>query len=139
MLCRTFGGKIDRLVEFGGANSCFLETIEAEIAPREYHVVDTNAYGLSLLEKRRVRTHQQDCRAVTLDLQADVVFSIGLIEHFDRSGTREAILSHFAYIEARRLRHHFLSDADPAVPGRALADRSRGRVEVSGRTSARPR
>ena len=96
---RTFGGKIDRLVEFGGANSCFLETIEAEIAPREYHVVDTNAYGLSLLEKRRVRTHQQDCRAVMLDLQADAVFSIGLIEHFDPAGTREAILSHFAILK----------------------------------------
>ena len=31
---RTFGGKIERLVEFGGANSCFLEKIETEIAPR---------------------------------------------------------------------------------------------------------
>jgi putative flippase GtrA len=96
---RTFGGKIERLVEFGGANSCFLETIEAQVAPGEYHVVDTNAYGLSLLEKRRVRTHQQDCRAVMLDLQADVVFSIGLIEHFDPAGTREAILSHFAILK----------------------------------------
>jgi putative flippase GtrA len=95
---RTFGGRIERLVEFGGANSFFLEKIEAEIAPREYHVVDTNAYGLSLLEKRRVNTHLQDCRAVTLALQADVVFSIGLIEHFDPAGTRRAILSHFALL-----------------------------------------
>jgi putative flippase GtrA len=95
---RTFGGKIERLVEFGGANSCFLEKIESEIAPREYHVVDTNAYGLSLLEKRRVTTHLQDCRAVALDLQADAVFSIGLIEHFDPAGTRQAILSHFALL-----------------------------------------
>jgi putative flippase GtrA len=92
---RRFGGKIGRLVEFGGANSCFLEKIEAEIAPGEYHVVDTNAYGLSLLQGRRVTAHQQDCRSLTLDLEADAVFSVGLIEHFDPAGTRQAIRSHF--------------------------------------------
>jgi glycosyltransferase involved in cell wall biosynthesis len=96
---RRFGGRIERLVEFGGANSCFLEQIEREIAPREYHVIDTNAYGLSLLRGRRVTTHQQDCRATSLDLSADAVFSIGLIEHFDRGGTREAIRSHFSLLK----------------------------------------
>ena len=95
---RRFGGKIEQLVEFGGANSCFLEKIETEIAPREYHVVDTNAYGLSLLRDRRVTAHQQDCRALTIDLNADAVFSIGLIEHFDSAGTREAVRSHFALL-----------------------------------------
>ena len=96
---RRFGGRIERLVEFGGANSCFLGRIEAEIEPREYHVVDTNAYGLSLLKAGRVTSHQQDCRAVTVDLEADAVFSIGLIEHFDKAGTRQAILSHFALLK----------------------------------------
>ncbi len=96
---RRFGGEIGELVEFGGANSCFLGKIEAEIAPREYHVVDTNAYGLSLLRDRRVTTHQQDCRAVTLAMEADAVFSIGLIEHFDTAGTRQAILSHFELLK----------------------------------------
>jgi SAM-dependent methyltransferase len=96
---RRFGGEIRRLVEFGGANSCFLGKIEAEIGPREYHVVDTNAYGLSLLGSRRVMAHHQDCRAVTLDLEADAVFSVGLIEHFDPAGTRQAIGSHFALLK----------------------------------------
>lgn len=96
---RRFAGKIDRLVEFGGANSCFLDRIMREIGPREYHVVDTNAYGLSLLagrgaDSQRVVAHQRDCRE-TADLRADLAFSVGLIEHFDRAGTREAIAAHF--------------------------------------------
>jgi putative flippase GtrA len=95
---RRFGGNIGRLAEIGGANSCFLETIQAGIAPGEYHVIDTNAYGLSLLRDRRVITHQQSCLALTLDLQADAVFSIGLIEHFDPAGTRKAVASHFSLI-----------------------------------------
>jgi putative flippase GtrA/SAM-dependent methyltransferase len=96
---RRFGGKVERLIEFGGANSCFLKKIEAEIAPREYHVIDTNAYGLSLLRGRGVTPHQQDCRTPVLQIEADAVFSVGLIEHFDVSGTRQAILSHFALLK----------------------------------------
>jgi putative flippase GtrA len=96
---RRFGGKIERLAELGGANSCFLERIQQEIAPREYHVIDTNAYGLSLLRDRRVIAHQQSCLDLKLDLAADAVFSIGLIEHFDPAGTRQAIASHFALIK----------------------------------------
>ncbi len=95
---RRFGGKIERLVEIGGANSCFLETIQAGIAPREYHVIDTNAYGLSLLRGRKVITHQQSCSRSALDLEADAAFSIGLIEHFDPAGTRQAVASHFRLI-----------------------------------------
>jgi hypothetical protein len=63
-------------------------------------VIDTNEYGLSLLE-RRVSEGQPvglHCESV-LDLQwraqADVVFSVGLVEHFDPERTREAILAHF--------------------------------------------
>jgi len=96
---RRFGGNIEKLVELGGANSCFLETIRRAISPGEYHVIDTNAYGLSLLEGRGVVAHQQSCLDLRLDLKADAVFSIGLIEHFDRAGTRKAVESHFALIK----------------------------------------
>ncbi len=96
---RNFGGRIDQLVEFGGANSCFLASVRAEIAPRQYHVVDTNAYGLSLLDGRGVIAHQQDCRAVAEGIEADLAFSVGLIEHFDRTGTRDAIVSHFRVVK----------------------------------------
>jgi SAM-dependent methyltransferase len=96
---RRYGGRMDRLVEIGGANSCFLDRIRREIAPREYHVVDTNAYGLSLLQGRGVETHQQDCRNLTLNLKADTVFSIGLIEHFDPADTARAVGAHFDLVK----------------------------------------
>ena len=88
------------ILEIGGANSCFLDSIVAEIGCRSYQVVDTNAYGLSLLEQRvgagdKVRLHQQSVLSLTLDTRADIVFSVGLIEHFDAPRTRQAVLAHF--------------------------------------------
>ncbi len=85
------------MVELGGANSCFLDRIAAELSPREYHVVDTNRYGLDLLGRRgrNVVLHEGDVLALPLRLQADAVFSVGLIEHFDPAGTRRAVKAHF--------------------------------------------
>jgi SAM-dependent methyltransferase len=62
--------------------------------------VDTNQYGLSLLAQRAglsdvVRLHQQSVLTLSLDTPADLVFSVGLVEHFDPARTREAILAHF--------------------------------------------
>ena len=34
-----------------------------------------------------------------LGLKVDAVFSVGLIEHFDRSGTREAVLAHLRLLD----------------------------------------
>jgi putative flippase GtrA len=87
------------LTEIGGANSCFLDSILTEIKPQEYHVVDLNEYGLELLRSRLggredVHLHREDVRTFRTDRKSTVVFSIGLIEHFDAAGTRQAILSH---------------------------------------------
>ncbi|HTS28218.1 MAG TPA: glycosyltransferase [Bryobacteraceae bacterium] len=88
------------IVEIGGANSCFVDRILEEIPCGSYDVVDTNEYGLSLLAKREglsdvVRLHQQSVLALSLEKPADLVFSVGLVEHFDPHRTREAILAHF--------------------------------------------
>jgi putative flippase GtrA len=88
------------IVEIGGANSCFLDRILSEIDPNSYDVVDTNQYGLSLLSDRYpsgdvVHLHQQSVLAMSLAVPADLVFSIGLIEHFDPVTTRKAVLAHF--------------------------------------------
>jgi putative flippase GtrA len=88
------------IVEIGGANSCFLDGILAAVPCARYDIVDTNRYGLELLEKRlgrndTVRLHQQSVLAMSLGSQADVVFSVGLVEHFDPAGTRAAVLAHF--------------------------------------------
>lgn len=100
--CEPMPGSSDiSIVEIGGANSCFLDPIRRHIDCSSYDVVDTNQYGLSLLSDRlgdgqgKVRLHNQSVLDLALDLQADLVFSVGLVEHFDRGQTREAVLAHF--------------------------------------------
>ena len=72
----------------------------SSIAPGSYDVVDTNEYGLKLLAKRMagegvLRLHHQSVLALDLAVKADLVFSIGLVEHFDPVQTRKAVLAHF--------------------------------------------
>jgi putative flippase GtrA/ubiquinone/menaquinone biosynthesis C-methylase UbiE len=92
------------IVEIGGANSCFVDRIVAAVRPASYHVVDTNRFGLELLRARLgaangIVLHEQDVRQLSLPLQADVVFSVGLIEHFDEGDTRKAVQSHFRLLK----------------------------------------
>ena len=93
---------LDRLVvaELGGANSCFYEDVINSISPAEYHILDTNKIGLDLLRTRELpgpRTiyHQEDVLTSDLELRADIVFSVGLIEHFRPEKTLKAIEAHF--------------------------------------------
>jgi SAM-dependent methyltransferase len=89
------------IVEIGGANSCFMARILDGLRPDGYHVIDLNQFGLDLLRERfpdsaNVLLHQADVlKLPDLGLEADVVFSVGLIEHFDRPQTRQAIDAHF--------------------------------------------
>jgi glycosyltransferase involved in cell wall biosynthesis len=88
------------IVEIGGANSCFLDPILAGIGCRSYDVVDTNEYGLSLLAgklegSKVLRLHQQSVLDLQMKADADLVFSVGLVEHFDPEETRKAVQAHF--------------------------------------------
>lgn len=97
---RRQDGRGSVIVELGGANSCFVDRIMDEVRPSAYHVVDLNDQGLNMLRDRartlpQVRLHRHDVLNMQLDVLADAVFSVGLIEHFDTAGTRRAILQHF--------------------------------------------
>ena len=94
---RRFGKERAVILEIGGANSCFLGTIQASLAPVAYHVADLNRYGLSLLKDRKdVVLHEADVLSLgNLGVTADAVFSVGLIEHFHPADTKKAILAHF--------------------------------------------
>ncbi len=88
------------IVEIGGANSCFLDPILEGVGCRSYDVVDTNEYGLSLLAgkvagSKVLRLHQQSVLDLHMRPNADLVFSVGLIEHFDAEETRKAVQAHF--------------------------------------------
>lgn len=96
-------GRNLRWAELGGANSCFYDLLQTTFAPREYHVVDNNARGLELFRRRvggtpTVGVHNQDVLSMDVRLDADVVFSVGLIEHFSEQGTRQAVASHFSLV-----------------------------------------
>ena len=93
-------GRDLHVIEIGGANSCFLDYLLQRLQPSKYDVIDTNAFGLDLLRShpefgRRLYTLQQSVFELDLRETADVVFSVGLIEHFDQQSTRAAIGAHF--------------------------------------------
>lgn len=88
------------IVEIGGANSCFLDAILVRFPCRSYDIIDTNEYGLSLLSGRTgegsvVRLHKANILGHSIGVTADLVFSVGLVEHFKPRETRAAILAHF--------------------------------------------
>lgn len=101
-LARHVATPAPHIVEWGGGNSCFIEAVYQQLMPQRYTVCDTNDLGLQLIRQRANQFPGLD--AVKSDvllpsarsLQADIVFSVGLIEHFDPEGTASAIESHFA-------------------------------------------
>jgi len=102
VLRRAGFGLEQTILEIGGANSCFIDGLMRTLRPRAYHVVDQNEYGLSLLAARMqgrsdVVLQQGDVLAMHHSgMQADVVLSVGLIEHFSPEDTRRAIEAHLA-------------------------------------------
>jgi hypothetical protein len=92
------------IVEWGGGNSCFVQVVYAALAPRRYSALDNNPLGLSLLHARRDEFAGLEVLAAdvleapAIAVQADIVFSVGLIEHFDPVDTARAIDTHFACV-----------------------------------------
>ncbi len=88
-----------RIVELGGANSCFFESIKKKIGFELYCIIDNNRVGLEKFKKRfsdkNVRVDEKDILLIENDIDKfDLVFSVGLIEHFDYADTARAIKAH---------------------------------------------
>lgn len=92
------------ILEFGGANSCFIDRILEEVRPTHYDVIDNNQFGLDLLKSRyaddaRVSIRWGDVVAATEPERLyDIVYSVGLIEHFDPAETAKVVSTHFSYL-----------------------------------------
>jgi hypothetical protein len=94
-----------KIAELGGANSCFYETIDKEFSPSKYLIVDNNRMGLDktierLNKAKNIELKYEDI----LDTEEksekfDVVFSVGLIEHFSPDETMKCIAAHFCYLK----------------------------------------
>jgi SAM-dependent methyltransferase len=96
-------GKI-KIAELGGANSCFYETINGNFNPEKYLIVDNNRIGLDKTLERfktsNIFIKQEDILASSESNEKfDVVFSVGLIEHFNKEDTGKCIAAHFKYLK----------------------------------------
>jgi glycosyltransferase involved in cell wall biosynthesis len=92
-----------RIVELGGGNSIFLRAFRRRFPDARLIAVDTNALGLRLLraglagDPRLVTVRGDVLAPAGQSLGADLVFSVGLIEHFGPDDTARAIEKHFAH------------------------------------------
>jgi SAM-dependent methyltransferase len=104
-LMKSNGGAGGSILEYGGANSCFIDRVLTEVKPTRYDVIDNNQLGLDLLKSRypaddRVSVSRGDVLSpFESDRLYDIVYSVGLIEHFDQAGTARAIATHFKYLK----------------------------------------
>ncbi len=94
---------VGHIAELGAGNSVFLRRLASAFPDARLTAVDMNAEGLRLLESTfggnpRLTIDQRDVLADAPPLGADIVFSVGLIEHFDERLTARAIERHFAHV-----------------------------------------
>ena len=104
---KKYSGKTGNFTisELGGANSCFYESIVKKLSPSEYYIYDNNETGLEAFRKRisnrsNVKLHKADLlNKVSNVNRTDIVFSVGLIEHFNQEGTKKVIGAHFDFVK----------------------------------------
>ncbi|MEY3788759.1 MAG: hypothetical protein RIQ94_1158 [Pseudomonadota bacterium] len=90
-----------KIIELGGANSCLYDHIKNKFKPNQYLVIDNNKKGLDLLKKKFgndgvLLIKNADILNYTVSNEnADLIYSVGLVEHFDIEGTEKAIEAHF--------------------------------------------
>jgi hypothetical protein len=95
------------VIEFGGGNSCFFRGLVETLPITRYEVADLNEKSLQLFERRarevpsvRTAAHRVNLLTDAPSIpSADVVLSVGLVEHFDPEGTRRVIGNHFACVK----------------------------------------
>jgi SAM-dependent methyltransferase len=92
------------IVELGGADSSFFDLIRRKIGPSQYHVLDNNQVGLDRFQQRvngltDVFLSNQDVLRLSYRVEADLVLSAGLIEHFGPEDTLAAVAAHFELLK----------------------------------------
>lgn len=98
------------LCELGGAGSRACQPLLDKYTPERYIAIDNNAAGLELLKQRissnKVLAIQEDVLNISAgdrEWLADVVFSLGLIEHFNPQETRQVVETHFKLCKSNGL------------------------------------
>jgi len=87
------------IIELGGGNSAFCDAFMRRPGALHYIVVDSNPRGVALFRDRHPQAEAVCEDILKLDLAsiepADLVFSVGLVEHFPEEQTKIAIRRHF--------------------------------------------
>lgn len=112
-----------RICELGGANSCFAAPLCRSLEIGAYHVIDNNSHGLRLLADETPNApltwENSDVLSISPPPQRfDLVYSVGLIEHFDYAGTALAVQSHFQLCKSGGV--VLITFPTPTLPYRAI-------------------
>lgn len=92
-----------KICEFGGGDSCFYQSFRAVYQNAKYVVFDSSENGVMAFNQKYAQGFQTSKQiAYQLNVlesylceEFDIVFSVGLIEHFDKNLTRAMIKKHF--------------------------------------------
>lgn len=94
---------IHNVIELGGGNSCFANEFCRQRNITHYDIVDNNEFAVSLFEKQTLKcfSHKGILLNLTEELKPnkayDFVYSIGLIEHFNKEEREKIIKAHFRF------------------------------------------
>jgi hypothetical protein len=96
-----------KIMELGGGGSVFYRTFSETFSVDKYVAVDNNLIGLNILSSQK--NAQQNLEVIHADILdpeflssskivSDLVFSVGLIEHFSKEQLVNAIKAHFSCV-----------------------------------------
>lgn len=92
-----------RILELGGGNSCFFESVCKHVNIRRYDIVDNCELAVDLFNNKKQDVEHKGIYVDLLDSDVkcdavyDFVYSVGLIEHFRGKDIDAVIQKHFEY------------------------------------------
>ena len=100
MLDKHVDKNINLIIEAGGGDSCFYSVFRNHYKNATYLALDSSEVGVSVFNKKYASDKTNALCENILDMShnnynGDMVFSAGLIEHFDTVNTAKMIKSHF--------------------------------------------
>ena len=94
------------VIELGGGNSCFLDGLMQRFTMAPYVILDNSPEGMRLARERFTPAYGDGVGYLAADVfdadpnrRFDVVFSVGLIEHFDDHAMQKLIGLHRRWAE----------------------------------------
>ena len=94
--------EIRNVMELGGGNSCFADILCQKRRLQSYDIIDNNELAVALFQEKELRcaSHNGMLMDLTKDFKPsktyDLVYSIGLIEHFKPKEREQVIRAHFS-------------------------------------------